>query len=164
MSEIILTDAEPEAAPVESKPLNQKQLEALVFRLAVDEDLSGNGVFWKLRNEYGQKELKKNNVEKVGDDIRKAWAAAPPAVKARMRLESREMQLQGDLLVALGELELTNPRDIRDAIDHIGQVGANAVAEHQLRAAVDYLEEAEHPRAAELKAQFLELFPESDDE
>lgn len=167
MSDIVLTDAEPEEVPplaAEPLKLNQKQLEALVFHLVVDEGLSGNSVYWRLAREHGMKDLKKANIEKVGDQLAKAWADAPPAVQARMRLEAAEMQLQGDLLVVLGELTPTNPRDIRDVIDHIGQVGAQGVAEHQLRSAVDYLEEAEHPRAAEMKARFLELFPETDDE
>ena len=160
MSELIVVG---EDTPAQQAPMNQKQLEALVFHLAIDEDLDGNAIFYRLRREYGQTDLKKNNIEKVGDQLRAAWKDAPPAVRARMRLEAAEMALQGDLLLALGKLELTNPRDVRDCVNHIQAVAGGAM-EHQLKAAVEYLEVAESAEYGALRERFLALYPEDDDD
>lgn len=168
MSELIVVGddprEEPPAEPVVKKDLNPKQLEAELFRLAIDEDLSGNTVFYRLRS-MGMTKLKKQNVEAVGDQLRDAWANSPPAVRARMRLEAAEMTLTGDLIEALGSLELTNPRDVRDCVTHIGTLGGKQVMEQHLRDACEWLEEAGHPAATELTARLNSLFPkESDDE
>ena len=86
-----------------------------------------------------------------------------PLAQSHLDLGAAEIGLAGEVLACIDELELDNPRDVRDAVQAIGRLNKQ-VADHSLNNAIEILEGAGHSCAVAMRQRFDDLFPKDNDD
>lgn len=136
--------------------MNNMRFDALLFRLAIDENLVSTEVTGRIRemqrDNEAMKRFKPNDhagedgrpvygyVSRV-DHMRKQWDVALPVEKAAIRLAALESDLRGELQDALLNLELSAPGDIRDATKQAQALSQNPHP-GALREATEFIRDA----------------------
>jgi hypothetical protein len=85
-----------------------------------------------------------------------------PVERARLALDIREGELRADVLDALAQLDVSNPRDCRDVFE-IHQKVAGSIGEPTLREAIDLLAAADKDVSA-LRTRCDEIFPPTEED
>jgi hypothetical protein len=100
---------------------------------------------------------------------RKEAALRGPLVERHIELQHKSGALIGDVMAAMGALELTNPRDIRDAVDLMQQLErlqSAAAAERVIKDCLQFISTKGDAvdLVVELQGRFEELWPLQPDE
>lgn len=133
------------------------------------EDFIMNGgearkAYYHLRDEL-KVELKsgdKDVITAAAEEREHRWTEARPVERALLRLNKTEYKLRQDLMNAILNLELTDPRDLRDAAKEAQGI-MQVDQPQQIASAIDFLEEAGAPVGG-FRQVYADLYPEDPDE
>ena len=159
--------------------MNAMQFDELMFKLAIEEDMTGVDAKTRLRVmartddsitpflKNTQQRQPNGQIVNVGieerlDNMREVWAGAAPIERGAIRLSAREQGLRGRLIEALLHLDLSAPGDIRDALSMSQKLQQNPHP-MALTEAIDFLVLAGF-NVEDLRAEQLALYPEDDDD
>jgi hypothetical protein len=145
--------------------VNRMHVMTTIQRLALEGDSDADSIYGKIRkalpgtvnNGAGELMSRAECQAFAKQAIHQAQSAMFPVERARLALDIAEGELRADILDGVAALDVSNPRDCRDAFDLHQKVGGS-VGEPTCREAIDYLKNAGQDVAA-LEAKLVELYP-----